>query len=312
MKDNYGRTIDYLRISITDRCNLRCEYCMPEEGVRKFSHDDMLTLEEIAEVAGAFVDAGVKKIRLTGGEPAVRLGYIDLIRELAKTGAELAMTTNAQTLAQTAEALASAGLSRVNISLDTLNEERYRRITRGGDLTKTLQGIDAALQAGLSPVKINAVLMKGINDDEIRALTDLTRDRDIHVRFIELMPIGFAREQSDKYLPVSYVVAQLPELVPVATDGVAKRYKLPGAVGTVGLITPLSDHFCASCNRVRMQADGKLKLCLHADAQYDMKEALRSGRDLQKEIRNLLLQKPKEHHLAEGEQVDEGMSAIGG
>lgn len=312
MKDEYGRTIDYLRISITDRCNLRCVYCMPEEGVRKFLHEDMLSLEEVAEIARAFVAAGVKKIRLTGGEPAVRLGYIGLIEDIAKTGAEVVMTTNGQTLEQTAEALSSAGLSRVNISLDTLQEEKYRQITRGGDLQKTLRGMDAALSAGLSPVKINAVLMKGINDDEICALTDLTRDRDIHVRFIELMPIGFARAQESKFLPVSYVTETLPELIPEQSEGVAKRFRLPGAVGTVGLITPLSDHFCHQCNRVRMQADGKIKLCLHADPQYDMKEALRSGKNLEEEIANLLRLKPREHHLCEGEQLDEGMSMIGG
>lgn len=312
MKDQYGRTIDYLRISITDRCNLRCEYCMPEEGVCKFSHEEMLTLEEIAEVARAFVKAGVKKIRITGGEPAVRLGYIDLIRELSQTGAELVMTTNAQLLAKTAEELASAGLSRVNISLDTLDADKYRKVTRGGDLQKTLDGIDAALAAGLQPVKINAVLMKGVNDGEIRALTDLTRDRDIHVRFIELMPIGFARAQENKFLPVSWVTEQLPELEPMETDGVAKRFRLPGAVGTVGLITPLSDHFCGSCNRVRLQADGKVKLCLHADPQYDMKEALRAGKNMEEEIQKLLAKKPQQHHLDTGEQIDEGMSAIGG
>lgn len=312
MKDQYGRNIDYLRISITDRCNLRCEYCMPEEGVQKFTHDDMLTLEETAEIARAFVDVGVRKIRITGGEPAVRLGYIDLVAELAKTGAEITMTTNGQLLADTAEALASAGLSRVNISLDTLDADKYRTLTRGGDLEKTLKGIDAALAAGLSPVKINAVLMKGINDDEIRALTDLTRDRAIHVRFIELMPIGFARAQDDKYLPVRFVTDTLPKLQKESPDGVAKRYRLPGAIGTVGLITPLSDHFCSECNRVRLQADGHVKLCLHAAAQHDMKQALREGKNLREEIRQLLTQKPEQHHLDRGEEVDESMSAIGG
>lgn len=312
MKDQHGRTIDYLRISITDRCNLRCEYCIPEEGVQKFSHDDMLRLEEIAEIARAFVQSGVTKIRLTGGEPSVRLGYMELIRELAKTGAEITMTTNGQLLEETAEALASAGLSRVNISLDTLDEKKYTKITRGGDLQKTLRGIDAALFAGLSPVKINAVLMKGFNDDEVRELADLTRDRNIHVRFIELMPIGFARGQKDKFLPLSHVLEQLQDLTPVDTEGVARRWRFPGATGTVGLITPLSNHFCDRCNRIRLQADGRIKLCLHSDARYELKTALRAGKDLKEEIRKLLAEKPVRHHLDRGEQVDENMSAIGG
>ncbi len=316
MIDSYGRSIEYLRISITDRCNLRCTYCMPEEGVEKTTHDEILTLEEILRIAEEFVRMGIRKIRITGGEPTTRLGLVSLIEGLKKTGVtEIAMTTNAILLPEMAKDLKRAGLDRVNISLDTLVPDKYRRITRNGDLKTALKGIQTALDVGLSPVKINTVLMKGFNDDEIVDLCQLTMHRDLHVRFIELMPIGTAREQVDQFMPVTEILSKVPSLIPVereSSGSVAKRYRLPGAVGTVGLISPISSHFCAECNRVRLTSDGKLKLCLHSDLHYDLKRVLRSGKDLTAAIDEALRLKPESHRLSEGIQVKTGMSSIGG
>lgn len=316
MIDQFGRSIEYLRLSITDRCNLRCKYCMPAEGVEKIAHEEILTLEEIVTVAKAFVSMGIKKVRITGGEPTTRLGLLWLIEQLKAIHVEeIAMTTNAILLPEMAKPLKEAGLDRVNVSLDTLNPKKYKEITRLGALDQALAGIEAALSAGLTPVKVNAVLMKGFNDDEIADLCDLTLKKDIHVRFIELMPIGFARGHSDEYLPVGEVLERVPTLIPIqreSSGSVARRYRLPGAVGTVGLISPISDHFCAECNRIRLTSDGKLKLCLHSEMQYDIKPVLREGGDLMAAIVDALQRKPESHRLNEGIQVQTGMSAIGG
>ncbi len=286
MQDKYGRTIEYLRISLTDLCNLRCVYCMPEEGVCKLPHDRILSLEEVAEIAGAAVELGIRKIRLTGGEPLVRRGIVELVRALrALPGLdELVLTTNGILLPALAQPLRDAGLDRVNISLDTLDAEKYRRLTRGGELEKALDGIRAAQAAGFAPIKLNAVLLGGVNDDEIPALCALTRDRPIEMRFIELMPIGDALYFGpEACIPVDTVLQRVPELQPLARahGSVARRYALPGAVGSVGLISPVSCSFCSECNRIRLTADGCIKPCLHSAEEFPLRglhgDALRSA-----------------------------------
>ena len=267
MRDQFGREITYLRLSVTDRCNLRCRYCMPPEGVPRLAHGQVMRLEELAEVAAAAAELGVRKIRLTGGEPLVRRGVEELVAMLAAIpGVEdLAMTTNGTLLAPAAAALRAAGLRRVNLSLDTLDPEKYARITRGGRLADALAGLEAALAEGLAPVKVNTVLMGGFNDDEIPALAALTRDRPIHLRFIELMPMARTEPfPPGAYLSGAAVLERLEELEPAGEDGVAQRYRFPGAAGTVGLIRPMSCRFCGRCSRLRLTADGFLKPCLHS------------------------------------------------
>ena len=298
MRDQYGRDITYLRLSVTDRCNLRCTYCMPPEGICRGEHRQFLRYEELTEIAAAAVRLGVRKLRLTGGEPLVRRGAAELVAMLsAIPGVEdLAMTTNGTLLAPMAGALKKAGLRRVNISLDTLDRERYARITRGGRLEDALAGLEAALAEGLGPVKVNAVLMGGVNDGEIAALAALTRDRPIHLRFIELMPMGPAAAfDPEAFIPVTRVLEQLPELEPLAPEpgSVARPYRLPGAVGTVGLISPLSRQFCGSCNRLRLTADGYLKPCLHSGEEIPLRGL--HGEALEAAVRRGILHKPPCH-----------------
>jgi len=316
MLDQFGRVIDYLRISVTDRCDFRCRYCMPEEGVPKRSHEEMLTLEEIAEIADAAVACGIRKIRLTGGEPLVRKGIGTLCRRLKDNPGlrELTLTTNGSLLAEKAGALKEAGVDRLNISLDTLREDRFRAITRCGDLARTLRGIEAAEAAGFRGTKINTVLIGGFNDDEIPDLAGLTRHRDLSVRFIELMPIGEARRMPHSaFLSAETVPERVPDLKRLGTDGVAELWQLPGAVGTVGLIRPLSHSFCGSCSRIRLTADGMLKPCLHSDLEIPLRglhdEALRAA------ILDGISRKPAQHHiLRDGASETEKrfMSEIGG
>ncbi|TJX15405.1 GTP 3',8-cyclase MoaA [Tissierella creatinini] len=317
MKDSFGREINYLRVSLTDRCNLRCEYCMPGKGVDKLEHGDIMTLEDTYEVIKVFVDLGIDKIRFTGGEPLVRLGIVDLISKVSKLEGvrEIAMTTNGILLEKYAKSLKEAGLTRVNISLDTLNKERYRDITRGGDLDKVLNGIKAAKEVGLTPLKINTVLIGGFNDDEIPSLIDLTRD-DIDVRFIELMPIGeaagFAKE---KFIPSSRILEAVKDLIPVVAEdkfSPALYYKLPGAKGKVGIINPISCKFCKSCNRVRLTSTGLLKLCLHSNREIDLKKAFENKEDIKKIISDAILTKEEEHHLEDKEYISRNMNQIGG
>ena len=318
MKDQYGREIEYLRISLTDLCNLRCVYCMPEEGICKLPHRQILTLEEVAEIAGASVDLGIRKIRLTGGEPLVRRGIVELVRSLrALPGLrELTLTTNGTLLPELAQPLRDAGLDRINISLDTLDPEKYRMLTRGGELDKALAGIRAAEAAGFSPIKLNAVLLGGVNDGEIPALCALTVDRPIEMRFIELMPIGdalyFGREAC---IPVDTVLQRVPELQPLPREprSVAKRYALPGAVGSVGLISPVSCSFCGECNRIRLTADGFMKPCLHSAAEIPLRG--KHGEALREAIRAAVNAKPEAHADFTGTQRSEtprNMNQIGG
>ncbi|MBN1935437.1 MAG: GTP 3',8-cyclase MoaA, partial [Anaerolineae bacterium] len=322
--------INYLRISVTDRCNLRCVYCMPEEGVSVCAHDDILRYEEIETVVRAAARLGIHKVRLTGGEPLVRLGLTDLVRMLAQVPGidDLSMTTNGILLSRHADGLAQAGLNRVNISLDTLKSERFAQITRRGRLEDVLAGIDAAHRAGLEPVKINAVIMRGVNDDEVIDLARKTVSDGWHVRFIEWMPIAApvepveTRWQSQMVTAAEMratIEAALGLLEPAQTEngaGPAKYYRLTGAAGTVGFITPISEHFCAHCNRLRLTADGQLRPCLLSDFEIDLRTSLRQGADVD-EIEALLRQgigaKPARHHLAESERVENRvMAQIGG
>lgn len=285
MMDQFGREIRYLRVSVTDRCNLRCEYCMPEDGVPDKGHGNILSNEEITRIISAAAGYGISKVRLTGGEPLVRQGFVRLCGEIAAIPGieELTLTTNGLLLPAMARDLKRAGVSRVNISLDTLQADKYRRITRGGSLEGALAGIEAARAAGLLPIKINAVLIRGFNDDELMDLARLSLEEDVHVRFIELMPIGEGcRFWPDGYLSAEDAIAMMPGLESLdASDGVAQSWRLPGDGGMVGFIKPVSHHFCGSCNRLRLTADGMLKPCLHSDSEIPVRglqgEALKAA-----------------------------------
>ncbi len=275
MIDQLGRDITYLRISVTDKCNLRCRYCMPEDGVCKKDHADMLTEDEIITAVEAAAALGITKIRITGGEPLVKKNIVSICRRAAAVEGikEVCLTTNGILLPQLAGPLKEAGVKRLNLSLDTLDPEKYAYITRIGRMDAFQAGLDAAFAAGFEKVKINAVLIGGFNDNEIAAMAELTKQYPIDVRFIELMPMYDSGDFGlDAYLPYSKVLEKLPEAVPVAADGgVAKLYRLPGAKGNIGLISPVSAHFCGDCNRLRLTSDGKLKPCLHAPDEYSVK-----------------------------------------
>ncbi|MEG0682580.1 MAG: GTP 3',8-cyclase MoaA [Raoultibacter sp.] len=333
MKDSHGRTIDYLRISLTDRCNLRCIYCMPEEGVDQLAHKDILRIEEIERAVRVAASMGITRIRLTGGEPLVRKGVVDLVRNIAQTPGiqDVSLTTNGILLPKMAADLKAAGLTRVNISLDTLDAAQFALITRRGKLEDTLAGIEAALAVGFKPVKINAVAVRSLSQDYL-AFAKLSLDRPLHVRFIEYMPVGESSgadgcgwgpqdvvptEELIDIIDAAARAAGLGPLVPADKSrpiggGPARYYQFEGAQGTVGFISPLSRHFCAECNRLRLTADGEIRPCLFSDDEFDLKEALREGSDEQ--VRAVMLQalgaKPDEHHDKVGTQ--RGMSQIGG
>lgn len=326
MKDSLGRSINYLRISVTDRCNLRCRYCMPEEGIEKKSHLDMLTLEEIFEVVKACTELGTDKIRITGGEPLVRKGLTGLVEKItALPGVkDVALTTNGILLGEMAGELKKAGLKRINVSLDTMDEKKYEYITRGGKLKAVLDGIHEALKVGLVPVKINTVLTKDFNEEEIGDFIKLTMNESIDVRFIELMPLGNAAGfAAEHYLPNAMVLERFRELEPIEAEdksSPAMYYRLPGAKGRVGLINPISHKFCSNCNRIRLTADGKLKPCLHSNKEIDVKSLLRaedSVREkgaLQQAIIEAIQVKPGHHTLNDlyNKPVTRDMNTIGG
>ena len=314
MYDLKGRKIDYLRLSVTDLCNYRCLYCMGEDGVCKRSHREILSIEELAEIGRAAVSCGVRKIRLTGGEPLVRRGILDLCRMLRRLEGleELTMTTNGAALPQMARELKEAGVDRLNISLDTLDEDTFHTITRRGELKEAVDGLAAAEAAGFTGTKINTVLLGGINDGEIRALAELTRNRAISLRFIELMPLGVcAHWPKERFISADAVLDVVPELEPVDSDGVAELYRAPGWAGTVGLIRPMSHCFCDRCNRIRITADGRLKPCLHSQREIPLR-GLR-GEALERAIRDAAAAKPERHHLADGcSNSIRNMNEIGG
>lgn len=304
-----------MRISVTDLCNYRCVYCMEPDGVPKCAHADVLSLEEIAEVAQAAAALGIRKLRLTGGEPLVRRGIVELCRMLkAIPGVEeLTITTNGSRLRTLAGPLREAGVDRLNVSLDTLHPEKFAAITRGGCLQDVLDGLDAAERAGFTRTKLDTVLLGGLNTDEIPALAGLTRERDLSVRFIELMPMGVcAAFPKERFVSANCVLEALPALERLDRDGVAERYRLPGAVGTIGLIRALSACFCESCNRIRLTADGRLKPCLHSEAEFPVRGL--HGDALTEAIVQTIQAKPPRHWLVENgiSATSRNMYQIGG
>ncbi len=326
--DSFGRPITYLRISVTDRCNLRCVYCMPTEGLAWQARADQLSPEEIQRVVEVAAQGGVKRVRLTGGEPLVHPDILSIVGRIASVPGieEVSLTTNAMLLARLAGPLADAGLKRVNISLDSLDADRFKRITRGGDLARVWRGIAAAQAAHLTPIKLNTVVVRGINDGELPALAGLTMENDWHVRFIEVMPIGNGRDwgegfprPDDRYVSVQEMHAQLSalNLQPVIAprgNGPARTFRIPGALGTVGFISPLGEHFCQNCNRLRLTSDGKLSPCLVAPHEVSLREAVRSGRPLEAYFLQAIASKPEHHNMCAAVPApsERGMSQIGG
>ena len=332
MKDSFGRTIDYLRISVTDRCNFRCIYCMPEQGVVSMSRSEILRGHEIITIARIAAECGIKHIRLTGGEPLVRRGMVENVRDIAAIPGieDIALTTNGVLLPKLAPALKEAGLSRVNISLDSLDPQKFALVTRGGKVQETLDGIEAAFAAHLEPVKVNAVVVRSLNQDLLE-FAKMSIDRPLHLRFIEYMPVGESAGYNgdgwgiEDVIPCQEMletinkqaVAQgLPALEPADNKptgwGPATYYQFPGAQGTVGFISPVSNHFCSTCNRVRLSADGKLRTCLFSDDELDIKTALREGGEAaaREVFERAIFVKPKENENTIG--TKRKMSQIGG
>ena len=317
MTDQYGRNITYLRMSVTELCNLRCRYCMPEEGICKRNHEEMLTEDEMVSAVEAAASLGITKLRITGGEPLVKKNIVSICRRAAAVEGitEVCLTTNGTLLGQLAKPLREAGVNRLNISLDTLDPEKYAYITRIGTLENAIQGIETALDAGFDKIKVNAVLIGGFNDNEIRTLAELTRKYPVDMRFIEMMPMYDSGDfGAASYIPCTHVLEELPELVPAKQDdGVAKLYRLPGAQGNVGLISPVSAHFCAECNRIRLTADGKLKPCLHSGDEYSLKGLDTEG--MKAILREAIWNKPRWHGEMDAEhrsRSGRNMNEIGG
>ncbi len=317
MIDRFGREINYMRVSVTDKCNLRCRYCMPAEGVCKKNHDEMLTEEEIITAVQAAASLGIRKIRITGGEPLVKRNIVSICRRTAQVEGieDVGITTNGILLPELAKDLKSAGVRRVNFSLDTLNPEKYTHITRIGTLENALAGLEAALETGFEKIKINAVLIGGFNDDEIAVLAGLTLKYPVDMRFIEMMPMYDSGDFDEaSFIPASRVLEALPEAVPVPHDGgVAKLYRLPGAQGNVGLIRPVSAHFCNDCNRIRLTADGKIKTCLHSADEYSIKGM--NLAEMTEQLRQAILEKPEWHGVLSHDHrshAGRNMNQIGG
>ncbi len=351
--DGFGRRIDYLRISVTDRCNFRCVYCMPEEGAEVCESTSLLSFDEFARLARIAAELGITKVRITGGEPLTRKGLVGFVADLGRMGfSDLSLTTNGYGLTHFAQPLAEAGLHRANISLDTLREERFVSIARRGNLNAVTEGIQAAIDAGLGPVKINCVAMRGVNDDEAADFAAWTLRAPVHVRFIEIMPIRWNLDASSDFDTKSVFPGQSLTALPraggmledlqmrrmridsdelksnieatcgplepatILTNGPARTFRLAGGLGTVGFISQISNHLCANCNRIRLTSDGFLRPCLMADGEIDVRTPLRSRCDdsvLSELFKDVVRAKPERHFLAEGQKVlARGMSAIGG
>ena len=313
MKDRFGRDITYLRISVTDLCNLRCKYCMPESGVESLCHSDILSLEEIVEIVKVAAKNGITKIRLTGGEPLVRRGFVHLCKEISKIEQieDIAITTNGVHLKNMADDIFENKVKRINFSLDTLVKEKYNDITRRNDFEKTMESLFYAIEKGFK-VKLNVVLIGGFNDDEIENFVKLANDYDLEVRFIELMQIGeTANWSKDKFVSNKIVLEKVPKLEFDGVSGVAKIYKIKGQKGKIGLISPISCSFCSDCNRIRLTSDGKLKPCLHSKDEINLKGL--SGEELEEVFKRGIFDKPEKHHLEEGKSESaRDMNKIGG
>jgi GTP 3',8-cyclase len=324
--DGFSRTITYLRISVTDKCNLRCVYCMPEGGLPWLRREEILSYEEIAAIVRAAASVGVRTIRLTGGEPLVRRNLSRLVAAIASIPGidDIALSTNGLLLEEQLAELLSAGLRRVNLSLDTLRPDRFETIARRRGLDAVLRAIDAAIDAGLTPLKLNCVVMRGKNDDELIDFARLTRERPIYVRFIEVMPvIENVALQRDAYVSTDEILRRLSaagELLPVvgpSGNGPARYFAYAGSAGAVGVISPLSHDYCERCNRVRLTADGRLRLCLFGDYALDLRSPLRNGAgtaEIAKLLGSAMLIKPERHHLRLGETASRmrAFSEIGG
>ncbi len=324
--DSFNRKIEYLRISITDRCNLRCRYCMPEQGIELIPHTGILTFEEIIRVVRVFAKLGISKVRLTGGEPLVRTGVVDLIRRLGRIEGihDLSLTTNGILLEPFAGPLFAAGLKRVNISLDSLRPERFHHIARRDAFHRVWGGIEKSLQVGFHPVKLNVVAIRGVNEDEILDFARLTMERPVHVRFIEYMPSGEHQAwKPERVLTIGQIRDEIERLGPLSSEnseghtGPATTYRWEGAPGRIGFISPVSRHFCDHCNRLRLTSDGKLRTCLFSDDEIDLRTYLRNGcsdRKLAELLELALMKKPEGHSINTHyfKKCQRNMSSIGG
>lgn len=313
MVDSHGREINYLRISVTDRCNLRCRYCMPEEGIdQKLKHTNILSLEDVARLVKIATEVGIRKVRITGGEPLVRKNITKLIEYIANLELidDIALTTNGMLFNDMAKDLKMAGLNRVNFSLDSLVPDKYNYITRNGNVRNVIKSIFTALELDMQPVKINTVVIKGFNDTEILSLAKLAYDYPIHVRFIEFMPVGnllyWDKERLMKSAEVREVVGKEYNLTPpsyIQGNGPAKYFNIEGGQGSIGFISPMSNHFCHECNRIRMTADGRLRGCLYDQKEVDLRESIENGAD-DHQLKSLFLKainsKPRKHHMDAG------------
>ncbi len=325
--DPYQRHIDYLRVSVTDRCNLRCVYCMPPEGINDMSCRDILSYEELIRIVSVAVSKGIKKVRITGGEPLVRKGIVGFIRSLKKIRGieDLSLTTNGVLLKEFARELASSGLNRINVSLDSLDPRKYERITGLDHIYRVMEGLEEAEKSKLTPVKINAVIIKGLNDDEVIDFALITKRKPYHIRFIEYMPFN-SRDlwNRAKCISTSELIATInsfQKLIPVNDDGrrtgPARRYRFEDGIGELGFISPVSDHFCSSCNRLRLTADGRLRTCLFSDDDIDVKAVLRNGcsdEELEKVLFSAVKSKPERHRIGEApfKKCTRSMTLIGG
>ncbi len=326
--DRYGRTMRYLRVSVTDRCNHKCNYCTTGDDIHK-ERTDILSFDEITHVIRVLAKHGINKIRLTGGEPLVRKGITELVKMISSVGGieDLTMTTNASLLARHARELKQAGLNRINISLDTLDPEKFKEITGGAELTPVLEGIEAAIKEDLTPIKINAVIMRGVNDDELATLIDFASERDITMRFIECMPMSGGLIWKDTYLSIEDVLKRGDIKERVDTTAAPETHKtaaytlpLSSGKGKVGFVSPMSNRFCYDCNRLRLTSDGKIRACLPTDSDVDIKAALRSGKnpvEIDKEIialvKKAVLLKPETgEYTYNDDERDRSMIHIGG
>jgi len=331
MLDKFKREINYLRVSVTDRCNLRCVYCMPKEGLSRIGHEDILRYEEMLRIVRIARKLGIVKVRVTGGEPLVRRGVVDFLSSLGRMDLEdISLTTNGILLESLADPIRKAGVRRINVSLDSLDPARYARITRGGDLAAVLRGLEQSEAVGFSPIKINVVTVRDFNDDEALSFARLTLEKPYEIRFIELMPIGGKNENADKYVSNDELmgrIGRLGRLHPVESGkgknfgGPARRFRLEGARGVIGFISPISHNFCHACNRLRLTADGGLRACLMVDGEIDLKTPMRKGctdEELELLIRRAVMNKPRGQHT-DGTGEDRSrrkcareMSTIGG
>ena len=313
MKDRFSREINYLRISVTDLCNLKCIYCVSEKGVPKKQHSEIISPERIEEIVRAAVKLGINKVRITGGEPLIRHGIIEICRKIRGISGikELCLTTNGVLLKEMAKNLYDAGVDRLNISLDTLDADKFSRITRGGNIKDVYEGIFEAQKVGFKNTKINVVLIKNFNDNEIFAFLKFAEKYGVFVRFIELMPIGQGKEMGpDSFISNNEILKHLANLEKVESDGVSVQYKFKNQPGGIGLISPISNSFCKSCSRLRLTSDGKLRPCLHSSIEVDTNGL--SGEDLTNALIEAIELKPEKHHLERGSDSLKGMNEIGG